>query len=269
MKTALKFLKSSLIYLILLILSPVIITMVALIFVAPTSIVIYLLRVIVFIIVFLIFKIGNRVEIIGRKNLPKGTRILFLSNHETLVDSFLIALGTQTLWDVLFQQKRLAYNVPETKNFYFNSLVRVFFEALKTVPISRSGPSRSKIEEQVNQFSKLLEKDSLVIFFEGTRSRDGLIGECRVGPALTIIKARPNYVVPILLEGIEAIMPIKYGSKINTHINMGNQGKMTIGKPLDLSRFYEDEYSWENSIPKTVELRALIKKSVEDLKQIS
>jgi 1-acyl-sn-glycerol-3-phosphate acyltransferase len=240
--------------------------MVTLIFLAPTKVIIYLLRVSVYIIVFLVFKIGNKIEIIGQKNLPKGSRILFLSNHETLVDSFLIALGTQTFWDVLFYQKRFAYNVPETKNFYFNGLVRVFFETLKTVPISRSGVSRSKIEEQVNQFCKLLENDNLVIFFEGTRSRDGKIGECRIGPALTIIKARPNYVVPILLEGIESIMPIKYGSKINAHINMGNNGRMTIGKPLDLNRFYLEEYNWDDAIAKSIELRALIKKSVEDLK---
>jgi|GEM_PF-1494012 len=269
MKKLLKLGKSSLIYLILLILSPLIITMVSLIFLAPTVVVIYLLRVSVYIIIFLIFKVGNKVEIIGRKNLPKGSRILFLSNHQTLIDSFLIALGTQTFWDILFHQNRFPYNVPETKNFYFNGFVRVFFKALKTVPITRSGVSRSKIEEQINQFCYLLEKNNLVIFFEGTRSRDGQIGECRVGPALTIIKARPRYVVPVLLEGIQAIMPIKHGSKINAHINMGQQGQMIIGQPLDLEKFYQTEYSWETAITQSAELRQLIKTTVENLKKPS
>ena len=241
--------------------------MVFLIFLAPISIIIYLLRVLVYILVYLIFGIGNRVKITGRENLPKGSRILFLSNHQTLIDSFLIALGTKTFWDILFRQKQFAYNVPETKNFYYNDLVRVFFETLKTVPISRSGVSRSKIEDQINQFSKLLENDNLVIFFEGTRTRDGKINECRVGPALTIIKAKPNYVVPILLEDIQSIMPIKYGSKINTHIKMGNIGKMRIGKPLNLEEFYKEPYTWESAISQSIELRQLIKKSVEDLKE--
>lgn len=269
MRKILKFLLSCLIYLILLILSPVIITLVFLIFLAPINIIIYLLRIIVYVAVYLIFGVGNRVKIIGRENLPKGSRILFLSNHQTLIDSFLIALGTQTIWDVIFHQDRFAYNVPETKNFYYNSFVKIFFETLKTVPISRSGISRSKIEEQVKQFSKILEYDNLVIFFEGTRTRDGEIHECRVGPALTIVRARPNYVVPILLEGIQSIMPIKYGTKINTHINMGNSGKMTIGKPLDLERFYQESYTWEDAISKSTEIRLLIKKAVEDLKEPS
>lgn len=269
MKKLINFLIASLTYLILLILSPVIITMVVLIFFAPNYIVIYLLRVIMFIIVFLVFKIGNKIKIIGRENLPKGTRILFLANHETLIDSFLIALGTLTFWDVLFHQKRFAYNVPETKNFYYNGFVRVFFKTLKTVPIERGGISRSKIEAQVNKFSHILEKDNLVIFFEGTRTRNGQINECRVGPALTILKAKPLYVVPILLSGIQSIMPIKYGSKINPHINMGHQGQMIIGRPLDLSRFYVEEYSWESAINQSAELRQLIKQSVENLKQPS
>lgn len=45
----------------------------------------------------------------------------------------------------------------------------------------------------------------LSLLFEGTRTRDGLIHECRIRPALTSLKARPNYVVPILLEGIQPI----------------------------------------------------------------
>ncbi|MFA6514552.1 MAG: lysophospholipid acyltransferase family protein [Patescibacteria group bacterium] len=241
--------------------------MVTLIFLAPSHIAIYILRVIVYFIIFLIFEVGNKVKIIGKENLPKGTRILFLSNHETLIDSFLIALGTLTIKDVLFHQNQMAYNVPEIKNFYYNKFVEIFFTTLKTVPISRSGSSRTKIEAQVDQFVSLLENDNLVIFFEGTRSRDGEIHECKVGPALTIIKAQPLFVVPILLDGIQSIMPIKYGSKINPHINLGHTGKMIIGKPLNLERFYQEDYSWETAILQSAELRKIIKQAVQDLKK--
>ena len=267
MKKLLTFGISCLVYLVLLTLSPVIFIMVTIIFLAPGHVVIYLLRIIVYIIIYLIFEVGNRVKISGRENLPKGERILFLSNHETLIDSFLIALGTLTFWDAIFHQKRMAYNVPEVKNFYYNEFVKIFFTALKTVPISRSGVSRAKIEAQINQFASLLERDNLVIFFEGTRSRDGEIHECRVGPALTILKARPRYVIPILLDGIHSIMPIKYGSKINTHINMGNVGKMVIGKPLDLEKFYQGDYNWDDAIAKSPELRKLIENSIKELKK--
>jgi 1-acyl-sn-glycerol-3-phosphate acyltransferase len=241
--------------------------MVTLIFLAPNNVVIYLLRLIVYIIIYLIFKVGNKVKIIGKENLPKGTRILFLSNHETLIDSFLIALGTLSVWDAIFHQNRMAYNVPEVKNFYYNGFVKIFFTALKTVPISRSGISHTKIEAQINQFCSLLENDNLVIFFEGTRSRDGEIHECRVGPALTIIKARPRYVVPILLDGIHSIMPIKYGAKINPHINMGHTGRMIIGKPLDMEKFYQEDYSWESAIKQSAELRKFIQDSIANLKK--
>lgn len=215
---------------------------------------------------FLIFRVGNKIKIIGRKNIPKSPGILFLSNHQTLIDSFLLALGTVTPWEAIFRQKKLAYNLPEISNFYYNGFLKVFFRALKTVPVSRTGTSKRKIERQVNLFGRLLKNDNLVIFFEGTRTRTGLINDCRIGPALTIIKKRPRYVVPILLEGIQPIMPIKHGSKINLRIHMGHKGRMIIGKPIKLDKFYKEEYSWESATKKSVELRKLIKESVENLK---
>lgn len=270
MKKFLDFLVYCLAYLILLILSPVIITIVFLIFMTPKrldSLAIYLLRIIIYFIAYLIFRVGNKIEIIGRENVPREGRVLFLSNHQTLIDSFLIALGTMRLRDVLFHQRRLAFNVPETNNFYFNGFLRILFKALKTVPVSRGSSNRRKIENQVSQFSRLLRNDSLVIFFEGTRTRNGSINECRVGPALTIIKAKPDQVIPIFLEGIQPIMPIKYGSKINLHINMGgHRGRMIIGPPLDVSEFSLPEYNWDDAISQSVKLRKFIKQAVENLK---
>ncbi len=257
-------------YLILLILSPVIATIVFLIFMTPRrldSLAIYLLRIIIYFIAYMIFRVGNKIEIIGRENVPRGGRILFLSNHQTLIDSFLIALGTMRIRDAFFHQERLAYNVPETNNFYFNGFLRILFKALKTVPVSRGSSNRKKIENQVSQFSRLLRNDNLVMFFEGTRTRDGSIGECRVGPALTIIKAKPDYVIPILLEGIQPIMPIKYGSRINLHISLGGyRGRIIIGKPIDVSEFSILEYEWEDAINQSFKLRRIIKQAVENLK---
>ncbi len=270
MKKFLDFSVYCLIYLILLLLSPVIITIVFLIFMTPKrldSLAIYLLRIIIYSIACLIFRVGNRIEIIGRENVPKTGRVLFLSNHQTLIDSFLIALGTMRFRDIIFHQRRLAFNVPETSNFYFNGFLRILFKALKTVPVSRGSSHRRKIENQIGQFSHLLRNDNLVMFFEGTRTRDGSIGECRVGPALTIIKAKPDQVIPILLEGIQPIMPIKYGSRINLHIDMGgHRGRMIIGRPLDISGFLLPEYNWEDAINRSLRLRKLIKQAVENLK---
>lgn len=266
MKKFLNFAIYSFVYFLILIFSPLIVTIVFTIFLFNNQVSVYFLRLIIYGIIFLVFKVGNRVEIIGRKNIPKEQGVLFLSNHQTLIDSFLIALGTLTFWDVVFHQKKLAYNLPEMKNFYYNSFLKLFFRALKTVPISRAGSGKKKLEDQVNLFCRLLKKDNLVIFFEGTRTRTGLINECRIGPALTIIKARPRYVIPILLEGIQPIMPIKHGSKINLRINMGQRGKMVIGEPLKLDEFYNEDYSFESAIEQSAKLRELIKKSVEDLK---
>jgi len=255
-----------LVYLVLSILLLIIIVMVSLIFLIPNPVAVYLLRVCVYIATYFIFKVGNRIKIIGRENVPKETGVLFLVNHQTLIDSLLLAIGTINFWDILFHPKRIAHNFPEAKNFYYNGFLRIFFKALKTVPISRSGVSRAKIENQVNQFCNLLEDSNLVVFFEGTRTRDGRINKCRIGPALTVIKARPRYIIPILLEGIQPIMPIEYGSKINLRINVGHRGRMIIGRPLNLEEFYQAEYNWETATAQSGRLRQIIKEAVENLK---
>lgn len=41
---------------------------------------------------------------------------------------------------------------------------------------------------------------------------------------------------------------------------------MIIGKPLNLDEFYKESYSWESATRQSVELRKLIKESVENLK---
>lgn len=153
MKKLLNFVIYSFTYLFILIFSPVIVAIVLTIFLFRNKVSIYFLRLIMYLIIFLIFRVGNKIEIIGRKNIPKGKGILFLSNHQTLIDSFLIALGTVTPWDAFFHQEKLAYNLPEIKNFYYNGFLKTFFRALKTVPVSRTGTSRRKIEWQVSLFA--------------------------------------------------------------------------------------------------------------------
>ena len=139
----------------------------------------YLLVVILYFLVVYVFKIRNKVKIIGRRNLPKNKeKILYLANHETFFDSLIIILAILTPWEIFFKQKYIPWNAPDRINF-FSSWKKYLFLLLKNIPVDRGSKSYDKIKEQVNSFLEVFEKnESLLLFWQGTETRNGVLGEC-------------------------------------------------------------------------------------------
>lgn len=186
----------------------------------------------------LIFKIGNHVKVSGRENIPRGRRILYYSNHQTLIDSILVGISLLKTWQLFFNQGAIIRSAPDEKNFFGTKFGRFLMDLLGSIPVKRNPKKIDQIDQQVNKFCQVLEKNNLHIFFEGTRTRNGEVGDCRYGAAKTVLKARPNYVVPITLIGIGQIMPLKVGFKYH-HLKFGKHGQLIIGKPIDFSDIYD------------------------------
>ena len=181
-----------------------------------------------------IFRIKNKVEIIGRENIPHDTNVLYVSNHLTLIDSFLIGVATLSFWEMLFFFKRISWNAPDRNNFLTHKVWKHLFALLKNVPVDRKVTKLEAIQHQVELFCEALADSNLVLFFEGTRSRNGDIGECRPGISETIRLAKPRFVIPIRLEGIQPIMSIEAGFSYRG-ISGGHKGRIIIGRPIDFS----------------------------------
>lgn len=181
---------------------------------------------------FYIFKLLNKIKIIDKENLPRDTSILYVSNHLTLIDSLLIGANVISLWELFLLQTHIPYNAPDMKNFFSHWLGKHFIRMMKCVPVRRGSKNFSAIKRQIDVFCKLLRNNNLLLFFEGTRSRTGEIGECKYGVAATILKAKDIQIVPIRLIGVDQIMPIESGFKYRK-IFSGKKGYMIIGKPID------------------------------------
>ncbi len=181
-----------------------------------------------------IFKIRNRIKVTGKENLPRKGRVLFLSNHQTLIDSLLIGINVVSKKDLLFCQKKIPWNAPDRKNFFSHKFAKFFFGLLKNIPTDRDKRSLTDIENQIHSYCHVLKKNNLLLFFTGTRTRDGSIGKCKKGVAMTILEAKPDYIIPITLIGISDIMPVSVGFNYRK-ISSGHRGQMIIGEPLDFS----------------------------------
>lgn len=176
-----------------------------------------------------LFKIRNKTTIIGRQNMPSQAGLLLLSNHQSLIDSLLIAYALFQPRDIFFRYHHIPYNAPAWENFFRKTSRRFFCRLLKTIPAYRRG-GKNKIADNILSFEEILKSDSLLLFFEGTRSRDGQIGPCKYGPAKLIIDCQPT-VVPIKIENMDKVMPIEIGFKWH-QIRSGQNVTIKIGEPL-------------------------------------
>jgi len=85
--------------------------------------------------------------------------------------------------------------------------------------------------------SRLVNGVSVVIFPEGTRSPDGQVAKFKRG-AFQIAFDMSLPVVPMSLIGVYDVLP-----KGKYLVHPGRKVKLKIGKPVDLSRYGDDEHN--------------------------
>jgi 1-acyl-sn-glycerol-3-phosphate acyltransferase len=127
--------------------------------------------------------------------------VVFVANHSSHMDTPAILRALPRAWrrrtvvaaaaDYFYAKRRLAYTVS------------LFFG---TVPMARDG--RGLDDESTGHLDRLFRDGwSLVMFAEGTRSRDGSVGELRSGAA--VLAAQHDLeLVPIHVSGSHEVMPV-------------------------------------------------------------
>ncbi|KAI4380078.1 hypothetical protein MLD38_006306 [Melastoma candidum] len=135
-----------------------------------------------------------RIEVYGRENLPPSdVPALYVSNHQSFLDIYtLLTLGRNFKF------------ISKTSIFHF-PIIGWAMNMMGTVPLKRMD-SRSQLE-CLKQCMHLIQNGaSVCVFPEGTRSKDGKLGEFKKG-AFTIAAKTKVPVVPITLIGTGRIMP--------------------------------------------------------------
>jgi 1-acyl-sn-glycerol-3-phosphate acyltransferase len=100
---------------------------------------------------------------------------LICPNHLTMIDSLVITYGLMSLSDHILHFRHVPWNMPERKNFHKNIFLVILCYLLKCIPVDRGG-SREKVQQLLDKCMQVLDwKQRLVIFPEGTRSRNGRV----------------------------------------------------------------------------------------------
>jgi len=194
-----------------------------------------------------LFEKRNKLKVSGRENMPKNIGVLLLSNHQSLIDSLPIIYALYKPKDIIINFSQLPWNAAAWEIFFKKPSRRIFITFLKIIPAYRGG-NLEKINQNIKDYKKILHSGNLLLFFEGTRSRDGLIGRCRYGPAKIIADLNPT-TIPIRIRGMEKVMPISIGYKWHK-IKGGQTVDINIGPPIKFNSL--DIKDVREEIPKII-----------------
>lgn len=140
-------------------------------------------------------------RIVGREVLVgMSAPVLFVANHSSHMDTPAILRALPWTW-----RRRTA--VAAAADYFYRKPLLAYAVSLafNTVPVQRKGEGVGP--DAVSDLDRLIgDRWNLVIFAEGTRSRDGTLGRLRSGAA--VLAAQHGLaLVPVHVSGTHAVMP--------------------------------------------------------------
>jgi 1-acyl-sn-glycerol-3-phosphate acyltransferase len=186
---------------------------------------------------FLFFRFPfNFTRVRGRNNIPRrGERVLFVSNHTTMYDSFLIAVAAYFPENIVYPSLPFM-NFAARENFFRTWFSKTLFTLLRTVPVERRDHPWL-----MRQYVDFLQRSNLLIFYQGTRSDD--LSVIKSGPAYAIAHTpSPITVIPVYHQGIERIFS-KGGPKTRglwcwLPRSLFRRPIVIFGQPIDFSECF-------------------------------
>lgn len=124
----------------------------------------------------------------GEENIPQDKPVVLASNHRSYADPVILTMPM-----------RLPVSYMAKEELFKNKLFGWFIRKLGAFPVSRGSGDMSVIDDSINILNS---GRNLVIFPEGTRSKDGKVGKGKTGVAMIAAKSGAD-VVPcgIIFEG--------------------------------------------------------------------
>ncbi len=186
---------------------------------------------------FLFFRFPfNFTRVRGRNNIPRrGERVPFVSNHTTMYDSFLIGVAAYFPENILWPSRPFM-NFAARENFFRNWFSKALLSLLRTVPVERRDHPWL-----MRKYVEFLERNNLLIFYQGGRSED--LSMIKNGPAYAIAHARSSItVIPVYHQGIERIFsrggPRTRGLWRWLPRSLFRRPMVMFGQPIDFSECF-------------------------------
>jgi 1-acyl-sn-glycerol-3-phosphate acyltransferase len=172
------------------------------------------------------FFVLNRTTVIGRRHVGEERNTLLLSNHQSMLDSFLVGLVAfyPQSW---LKPHLIPWNPAAAENFYKNPILAWLADNWKCIWVREGRHDLHALHRMI----EVLPGGVMTVFPEGTRSRDGSVGPGRPGAGLLILATRPR-AIPVAIDGMEDVLPI------GRHVpRLFKRIFVSCGPPVDYAEF--------------------------------
>ena len=163
------------------------------------------------VIIFPIYKLLFRGILIGRENIPKKGSFILVSNHGSLLDPPL--LGHAVGRNISFMAKSELFSIP---------LLGFIIKACGAYPVKRGIADKTTIKIACE---KLLNNNSIGIFIDGTRQKDGRVNKPKQGAALLAFKNQ-KLLLPVAIINSHKLVRYRFFIPFFTKI------VIKVGKPI-------------------------------------
>jgi 1-acyl-sn-glycerol-3-phosphate acyltransferase len=156
-----------------------------------------------------------RWRVFGAENVPLQGGVILASNHASFLDPPLVGAGLRR--DINYLARESLFRFPG---------IGALLRSWNSVPVDREGGGARGLKAILD---RLLAGGGLILFPEGTRTRDGKLQPARSGIGLTVIKSNAP-VVPVRVFGTYEA----YGR----HLKFPRPHRVAVkyGRPLDFAQ---------------------------------
>jgi 1-acyl-sn-glycerol-3-phosphate acyltransferase len=148
-----------------------------------------------------LFYLGVKADVRHLDRIKKDTNYVFMGNHLSYVDIFLLMYVLRDR-NLLFMAKKELFKIP---------LLGFAMNNIGMIPIERED-KKDGLKSLLQAAKKISEGYSVLLFPEGTRSKDGTLGPFKRGAFLLAVRTG-NKIAPFILHGTNKALP-KSGFKV-------------------------------------------------------
>lgn len=172
------------------------------------------------------FEVMNRTVVIGRDNVGEDPNTLLLPNHQSMIDGFLVGYAV-FFPRSLVKPMLLPWLPAAAENFFGNPVMRYLSDNFKCIPVK---PGRKDFGV-IHRMEACLRTGVMIVFPEGTRTRDGRLLPPRSGIGYVMLRTGAK-AIPVCMDGMDGVLPV--GQALP---NIFRTVLVYYGKPVDLSEF--------------------------------
>ena len=136
--------------------------------------------------------LGFGIRVFGRELAPRDGTALICANHQSFFDPVLVGLALDVRLN--YMARKNLFDVPGLKHL---------IQYLDAIPIDRDGPGLAGLKETMKRLKR---GEQVLIFPEGTRTRDGEVASLKSG-FVTLARRTSAPLVPFGIDGAYQAWP--------------------------------------------------------------